>query len=343
MVWAELAFHLLTLQTKNLLRRSEQLVPLSWTFQKTLCDWTWSCARCLSKAVLPFISMWECEGGNAWIVQRVGPVVMVNTAKLWRLESGIGSALGSVLFLVDGTNRKTLWECSCAIIAVTLAHSLTHQHSSRHSLTCSPVSPPITTHFHSSGLVSVWKDEPMWKKNRNPYSISSCCTTERETLIVYSPVQNHNPCFKNEWTPCKQEATCSVVMFASSWWQHSQCVTGIQTSYSVSPFLGNDFLKLATECHSLFFNVFIDAGKVSLPHMKRTSHLHDLFLILCSQNVLHRWNFECFEWSVFGLTWSTYRCCLLPVSCTCPLLFFFLYLLRSTCVSFCMYCENMLF
>lgn len=92
-------------------------------------------------------------------------------------------------------------------------------------------------------------------------------------------------------------------------------------------------LKLATECHSLFFNVFIAAGKVSLPHMKRTSNLHDLFLILCSQNVLHRWNFECFEWSVFGLTWSTYRCCLLPISCTCPLLFFFFVLAQiNMCV-----------
>lgn len=252
----------------------------------------------------------------------------------WTVKAWVWYRLRSGLIFVSG--RRDQQKDS---LRVQLCHNSSDSCSLAYSsallqaqLDLQPCFPPITTHFHSSGLLSAWKDEPMWKKieihTAFPHvaQLKEIRLTKARTLIVYSPVQSHNPCFKNEWTPCKQKAICSVVMFASSWWQHSQCVTGIQTSYSVSPFLGNDLflkLKLATECHSLFFNVFIAAGKVSLPHMKRTSNLHDLFLILCSQNVLHWWNFECFEWSIFGLTWSTYRCCLLPVSCTCPLLFFF--------------------
>lgn len=179
----------------------------------------------------------------------------------------------------------------------------------------------------------------MWKKKWKSIQQFLISRTKAQTLIVYSLVQNHNPCFKNEWTPRKQRATCSVVMLASSTVSVSLEFrrATVCLHFSAMIFLK---LKLATECHSLFFNVFIAAGKVSLPHMKRTSNLHDLFLILCSQNVLHWWNFECIEWSVFGLTWSTYRCCLLPVSCTCPLLFF---VLAQINVSFYMYCENMLF
>lgn len=253
MVWAELPFHLFTLRTKNLLWRSEQLVPLSWTFQKTLCDWTWSWACCLSRAVLPFYfhvreRRRECVNSSACWPCRHGEHCWTVKAWVWyRLRSG--------LIFVSG--RRDQQKDS---LRVQLCHNSSDSRSLAYSsallqaqLDLQPSFPPITTHFHSSGLLSVWKVEPLWKKqqHRNPYSISSSAG-QKHRLWLFTPVQNHNPCFKNEWSPRKQKTTCSVVILARSWWQHSQCVTGIQTSYSVSPFLGNDFFEVET-CHRVPF------------------------------------------------------------------------------------------
>lgn len=67
--------------------RTLQLNPRSW-----------------SVAAGAFLSPCESEkAGKMGIFERVGPVVMVNTAQLWRLESGIDSGL----VFVSGPTRPT--------------------------------------------------------------------------------------------------------------------------------------------------------------------------------------------------------------------------------------------
>lgn len=100
----------------------------------------------------------------------------------WTVKAWVWYRLRSGLIFVSG--RRDQQKDS---LRVQLCHNSSDSRSLAYSsallqaqLDLQPCFPPITTHFHSSGLLSVWKDEPMWKKNRNPYSISSCCTTERD-------------------------------------------------------------------------------------------------------------------------------------------------------------------
>lgn len=89
--------------------RTLQLNPRSW-----------------SVAAGAFLSPCESEkAGKMGIFERVGPVVMVNTAQLWRLESGIDSALGWFLSLVRHDQQRDS-------LIVQLRHDST---DSSHSLT----------------------------------------------------------------------------------------------------------------------------------------------------------------------------------------------------------------
>lgn len=74
---------------------------------------------------------WEHNGRSSWIVKSLFPVAMVNTG-----SSVVCLFLGLFFLVLEMTNRKTLWPCSCAITRATIAHSLAHHHSSSHSLTC---------------------------------------------------------------------------------------------------------------------------------------------------------------------------------------------------------------
>ncbi len=122
----------------------QNTAALPKTFQKTFYDWTWALTLLLQCSVLPSKtagrvgSMWERDGRSSWIVESVCPVAMVNTVELWRRLCRLRFSPGLFLFLLEMTNRKTLWLRSCATITATIAHPLAHHHSSNRSSTLQP-------------------------------------------------------------------------------------------------------------------------------------------------------------------------------------------------------------
>lgn len=152
MLWADHAVHLFTVKSRSMFHCSGQL----WE----RCNRTWGRGRCPSVAAGAFLS--PCESEKAWkmgIVERVGPVVMVNTAQLWRLESGIDSALGSFLSLVWRDQQRDS-------LIVQLRHDGT---DSSHSLAAASSSPATAMEFD---FCSIWTSETACRgKESNSYSL----------------------------------------------------------------------------------------------------------------------------------------------------------------------------
>lgn len=180
MVWAELAFHLFTLQTKTCFGVQSS---------SSLCLEHFRSHCVTEPEALPVVFPKQC-----YFHVRVQRRECVNSSACWpcrhgehcwTVKSWVWFRLRSGLIFVSG--RRDQQKDS---LRVQLCHNSSDSRSLAYSsallqaqLDLQPCFLPITTHFHfhSSGLVSVWKDEPMWKKKiRNPYSISSCCTTERD-------------------------------------------------------------------------------------------------------------------------------------------------------------------